>query len=343
MFPKVTVRVCRLIVYGALSLLLAAGASRAVAETVIKVALITPEGSTWTNALYALADEVKSRTAGEVVFQVYAGGVSGDETDVLRKMRVNRVHAAGFSGVGLGFLDPEIRILEAPLLYRSYAEVDRVKDRLYDRFAAGFEKAGYILLGFAEAGFVYFFATEKMTGPDGFDPLKMWVWKGDPVAQTTLEAFGIHAVPLHVSDVNTGLETGMINAFYSPPLAATHFQWYAKVRYMLDYPMVNSTGAFLIKKEIFMQLSPENRRILRASSRRFCDDLIQLSRKENAEARQVLTDSGIVFEKPTSDQLARFEKQAHVIYDANIGRLYPRELFNRVQTLLQEYRRENGN
>jgi TRAP-type C4-dicarboxylate transport system substrate-binding protein len=181
-----------------------------------------------------------------------------------------------------------------------------------------------------------------MTGPDGFDPLKMWVWKGDPVAQTSLEALGIHAVPLHVSDVNTGLETGMINAFYSPPLAATHFQWYAKVRYMLDHPMVNSTGAFLIKKKVFMQLSPENRRILRESSRKFCDELIQLARRENGEARRVLADSGIVFEKPTPAQLAHFRKQARVIYETNIGRLYPRELFERVQTLLREYRRENG-
>jgi TRAP-type C4-dicarboxylate transport system substrate-binding protein len=315
---------------------------RAKAQTVIKVALITPEGSTWTNALYELADEVKARTEGEVVFQVYAGGVSGDETDVLRKMRVDRIHAAGFSGVGLGILLPEIRILEAPLLYRSYAEVDFIKDKLYDRFAAGFEKEGYILLGFAEAGFVYFFATEKMSGPDGFDPLKMWVWKGDPVAQASLEAFGINAVPLHLSDVNTGLETGMINAFYSPPLAAIAFQWYAKVRYMLDYPMVNSTGAFLIKKKLYMQLSPENRRILQEAARRFCDELIQLSRKESAEARQVLAASGIVFEKPRPAQLTHFEKQARNIYEANIGRLYSRELFDQVQVLLREYRQRKG-
>jgi TRAP-type C4-dicarboxylate transport system substrate-binding protein len=343
MFAKIMRIGYRLILFLAVPALLPVGPPPAAAQTVIKVALITPEGSTWTNALYALADEVKTRTNGAVVFQIYAGGVSGDETDVLRKMRVNRLHAAGFSGVGLGFLDPEIRILEAPLLYRSYAEVDWIKDRLYDRFATGLEAGGYILLGFAEAGFVYFFATEKMSGPDGFDPLKMWVWEGDPVAQTTLEALGIHAVPLHVSDVNTGLETGMINAFYSPPLAATHFQWYAKVRYMLDYPMVNSTGAFVIKKDIFMQLAPEHRRILRESSRRFCDELIQLSRQENAEARQVLAQSGIVFEQPSADQLARFKEQAGVIYAANIGRLYPRELFDRVQTLLQEYRRANGN
>ena len=73
--------------------------SAALAVTEIKVALITPEGSTWTNALYQLAAEVERQTDGQVVFRVYAGGVSGDELDVLRKMRVNRIQAAASTTV----------------------------------------------------------------------------------------------------------------------------------------------------------------------------------------------------------------------------------------------------
>ena len=220
-------------------------------ETIIKVALITPEGSPWTNSLYKLADDIRQRTGGSVSFVVYAGGISGDETDVLRKMQANRIQAAGFSGVGLGILVPKIRILEAPLLYKNYDEVDLVKSRLKDQFAVEFEKKGYVLLGFAEAGFVYLFSSESMTGPEAFGPLKMWVWKGDPVAKSSMNTLGIKTYPLQLTDVNTGLETGMINAFYAPPAAAIAYQWHAKVKYMLDYPLVNSTGAFLIKKSTF--------------------------------------------------------------------------------------------
>ena len=309
----------------------------ALAGTEIKVALVTPEGSTWTNALYKLTREVAVQTGNEVVFRVYAGGVSGDELDVLRKMQVNRIQAAGFSGVGLGVILPEIRILEAPLLFRSYEEVDRVKDKLFDRFAAGFAKKGFVLLGFAEAGFVYLFAQPAMTGTDGFDPLKMWAWKGDPVAKSTLEAFGIKATPLHLADVNTGLETGMINSFYSPPLAAIAFQWYAKIRYVLDFPIVNSTGAFLIRKSTFDRLSEDHQRILYEQSRRFCDELIRLSRKENRQAMQVLKDSGIEFEKPSDAQVRRFEKSARKVHAENMDKLYPRKLFEQVQQILGKH------
>jgi TRAP-type C4-dicarboxylate transport system substrate-binding protein len=316
------------------------GFSCAAAEgTVIKVALITPEGSAWTNSLYQLATAVKERTKGAVTFTVYAGGIAGDELDVLRKMQADRIQAAGFSGVGLGVLVPQIRILEAPLLYKTEAEVDLVKIKLFDRFTAEFEKKGFVLLGFAEAGFVNFFSSISMTGSQGFDPIKMWVWKGDPVAKTSLEALGIKTYPLQLTDVNTGLETGMINAFYAPPAAAIAYQWYAKARYMLDYPMVNSTGAFLVKKNTFDRLSEENRKILREAAADFCVEVVQISRRVNAEAREVLLNSGIVFEKPTEEQLRLFGIKARQIHSDSIDRLYSRELFDTVSTLLEEQRR----
>lgn len=316
------------------------GAQNAFAASVIKVSLITPEGSAWTNALHQMAEKVKQRTGGEVQFKIYAGGISGDETDVLRKLRANRIHAAGFSGVGLGVILPQIRILEAPLLYRDYGEIDRVKEALSPVFQSELDKKGFILLGFAEAGFVRFFSKVQMTGPKNFKPLKMWVWKDDPVAKTSLETFGIKTYPLHLTDVNTGLETGMINSFYSPPLAAIAFQWYAKIKYMLDYPMVNSTGAFVIKKTTFARLSPQNQEILRQESDQFCSELVRQARRQNEESLEVLREMGITFETPSPQQVELFEDSARKIYDHSIDRLYSRALFDKVNAIIAAYRAE---
>jgi TRAP-type C4-dicarboxylate transport system substrate-binding protein len=146
--------------------------------TEIKIAVVMPEGSTWTNTLHKFAGAVKKETGGDVEIKIYAGGVSGDEVDVLRKMRVNRLHAGGFSGVGLGLVLPEIRVLEAPLLFNNYAEIDYVKERMFDDFAARFERKGYVLLGFAEAGFVYLFSKQPIDSVARLQQTKMWVWKG---------------------------------------------------------------------------------------------------------------------------------------------------------------------
>jgi TRAP-type C4-dicarboxylate transport system substrate-binding protein len=315
---------------------------KAPAATTLKIALATPEGSTWTETLHRFAGEVTDATGGEILFKIYAGGISGDELDVLRKMRSLRIHAAGFSGVGLGVLLPEIRILEAPLLFRSYAEVDHVKAQLNERFARGLEEKGFVLLGFAEAGFVYFFSEPDPSVPGVLREIRMWSWKGDPVAQTFLETFGIPTVPLHLADVNTGLETGMINAFYSPPLAAVAFQWYTRIRYMMDYPMVNSTGALLINRRTFQRLAPEHRRILTALADRYCRELVQQTREDNREALEVLKESGIRLVTPAPEQVESFEKNARKTYEKHKGDLYSPDLFQRVQSLLNDFRASGG-
>ncbi len=320
------------------TLLLFSGYTIAFAVTTVKVAVVMPDGSTWTNALRSMASEIEKQTAGEVKFKIYAGGISGDEVDVIRKMQVNRIHAAGFSGVGLGILLPKIRILEAPMLYKNYQEVDLVKEKLYNEFSEDFAKRGYVLLGFVEAGFVYFFSKKSMSGPDGLKNIRMWVWKSDVVAKTSLEAFGIKTYPLHLADVNTGLETGMIDSFYSPPLAAIVFQWFPKIQYFLDYPMVNSTGALLIKKSIFDKLSPEIQKIFKKSGKKYCRELIHLARKDNEKAFAVLKKEGIIFESPTKKQITSFHENAGEIYKKSIPELYSKDLFNRVEHILKTHR-----
>ena len=305
---------------------------------VIKLAVVMPEGSTWTTTIHEFAKAVRSQTNGQVKFKIYAGGISGDESDVLRKMQANRIQAAGFSGVGLGMVLPEIRILEAPLLFNNYAELDFVKEQLFQDFAARFESKGYVLLGFAEAGFVYVFSASDIQADDGLKHLKMWVWKGDRVVEGFLKTFGITTYPLHIADVNTGLETGMINSFYAPPLAAVAFQWHSRARYMLDFPWANSTGALLINKRTFDRLSPDNQNILRRLVKEYASRLVDLTRKDNQEALGVLKDAGIAFVAPTSDQTATFQKNAQDYYRDRLMQIYPEELCNNVRQLLNSFR-----
>lgn len=318
-------------------------ASLAVGETsIIKIAVVMPEGSTWTNTLHEFAAAVKEETGGEVGFKIYAGGISGDEVDVLRKMRVNRLHAGGFSGVGLGLVLPEIRVLEAPLLFSTHAEIDYVKDNLFDAFAERFERKGYVLLGFAEAGFVYLFSKQRIDSVDRLQQSKMWVWKGDRVAETFLEAFGVQAYPLQLADVNTGLETGMIDSFYSPPLASVAFQWYARVRYMLDFPMVNSTGALLMNKQTFYNLSPKNRDIVSRLVKIYAAKLVQLTRRDNVEALQVMGQAGIERIPPSPEQIASFKRSAKKNYAMSIPALYSKDLFEQIHGLIAEHRKNSN-
>ena len=304
----------------------------------IKVAAVTPEGSTWVKVLRDLAKDVKHHTSGEVVLTIYAGGVSGDESDVLRKMRVNRIHAAGFSGVGLGIILPKVRVLEAPLLFRSDDEIDVVREQIFDFFAQEFKKIGYVLLGFVEGGWVYLFSKQNLSDEKRFKAAKMWVWKGDRVAEMLLQNFGMRTTPLHIADVNTGLETGMIDAFYSPPLAAIAFQWHARIQYMLDFPLANSNAALLMTKRAYSSLPADHQKTIKRLALVHCRRLVEKTRRENHDARKAMQSQGVTFVKPSARQLERFNSGAQDTYRQSIPSLYSAKLFDRIQTILRVHR-----
>src|SRR5438067_293356 len=68
-----------------LSALLLTGANANSAETkVLKLATLAPDGSSWMVTLSSLNKDLQEKTAGTLRFKFYAGGVSGDEKDVVK-------------------------------------------------------------------------------------------------------------------------------------------------------------------------------------------------------------------------------------------------------------------
>ena len=233
----------------------------------IKFASLAPEGSTWMNVMHELDAEVRKATNGEVGFRFYPGGVAGDEKDVLRKIRLGQLHSAGFTGVGMGEILPEVRIFDSPFLFRNYAEVDFIHERFFDKFAKKFEENGFILLGWADVGFVYVYSNTPIRHLRDMAKVKMWMWEGDPVAEATFKSLGINPIPMSVIDVMTALQTGMVNAVYTSPLAMISLQWFTKVKYMMEISLADAAGAVLISRRQFNKLPAEYRKILREKSR----------------------------------------------------------------------------
>src|SRR5262245_45195404 len=98
--------------------------SAARAQTVFKIATLAPEGSAWMNLFHEWAGAVDKKTNGRVKLKFFAGGVQGDERDAVRKMRLGQINGAAVTGVGLGLINGEVRLLDLPFLVKSDAELD---------------------------------------------------------------------------------------------------------------------------------------------------------------------------------------------------------------------------
>ncbi|MFQ6618967.1 MAG: TRAP transporter substrate-binding protein DctP [Fidelibacterota bacterium] len=309
------------------------------AKYIIKFATIAPEGSTWMKIMNRYNREVMERTHGEVKFRIYPGGVAGDEKDVIRKMRMGQIHAAGFTGVGLGDILPEVRVMDLPFLFNNTEEIDYIYNQLYERFSKAFEQKGYILLGWVEVGFVYIFTESRVNSPDDLKKIKMWVWEGDPLARSTFESLGFSPIPLTITDVFTSLQTGLINGVYASPLGAVALQWFTKVNYMLDHPVTNSAGALLMTKKRYESIPEEYREIIIEAGQKNMSKLIKLTRKENLEAIEAMRGAGVqILEMEDPETLEMFKQMGRKVWYKMAGRLYSRELLDEIVESLEEYR-----
>jgi len=307
-------------------------------EFTIKFATLAPEGSAWITVMREYDQAIRKESGGRLGFKIYDGGVAGDEKDVLRKIRLGQFQSAGITGVGIGEIAKSARILDAPFLFKNHDEVDYVIDQYDAELRKEFENGGYVLLGWAEVGFVYVFTNTPVTKVEDMRNVKMWQWEGDPVAEATFKAFGINPIPLSITDVLTSLQTGLINGMYTSPLAGVSLQWYTATKYMLDYPLTNASGAVVIAKRDFEKMPPDIQEILLRNGKLLMRKLTELSRKDNTKSLDVLKKSKITFTKPDPSEIGRYEEIGKNARRLMVGKLYSEDLLNRVEKSVADFR-----
>jgi len=313
--------------------------ARAAHRYVLKFASLAPEGSTWQNGLQAAADEIRERSHGRLVFRMYAGGVAGDEKDVLRKIKIGQLHGGAFTGVGLGEVNPEVRVMEVPFFFANYNEVDYVTKRMLPRFRTGFERRGFKLLGWMEVGFIQFFSTHPIRSLEEMRDRKFWMWEGDPLAAAFFAASDIHPIPLSITEVLTSLSTHLVDSVYASPLGAIALQWASKVRYMSELPMADGIAGIIVSRRFFDRLPADLQSLLETVMARHARELIVATRKDNATSTRVLKERGVkvTFDRSSLKPAEVATIQSRAI-DHLVGHLFSREVMEEVQGYLAEAR-----
>lgn len=300
----------------------------------IKCATIAPAGSAWDKIFVAMNDELKQRTNGQVAFKIYAGGVQGDEKAVVQKIRSGQLACGGLTGFGLGMIAPAIRVVELPFLFKDGTSVDSKLGSMTPKLTTALQAGNpqVELLGWAEAGFVYIMSNKPIAKLSDMKGVKMWMWEGDPMAEALYNALNVTPIQLSIADVLTSLQTGMIEAVYAPPMGAVALQWASKVKYITDLPIVNSIGALVMSKKEFNQLSPEQQKILKEVTAKYCRQIVEQTRKDNESAFVSLQKLGIQKISVVEADKQEFMKIASGVSDQLVGKLFSQELLTEARS-----------
>ncbi len=321
-----------LTVWGLLHMTTPAGAQT------IKLGTLAPEGSPWYNIVRDMAEAWQTASGGTIRFRIYAGGVAGDEPDMVRKLRVGQLQAAALTGAGLATITPDVQALQMPMMFRSYAELDYVRQRFAPRLEEILEVKGFKVLTWGDAGWVHFFAQQPVVSPADLQPLKLFVWAGDTAYVEGWKDAGYRPVPLPATEIHTGLQSGLINVFVSTPLAALSFQWFGLAKHMTDLLWAPLVGALGITTQQWQALPDAVKPRLLHAAREAGERLQSEGRRLNDEAVIVMQQHGLVVHPVPADVAVQWEQSARAAYPKLVGRVVPSEAVAEVERLRNEYR-----
>jgi TRAP-type C4-dicarboxylate transport system substrate-binding protein len=305
---------------------------------VIKFATLAPEGSSWIQVFKAAADEVQQKTGSAVQFKIYAGGVMGDERDMVRKMHIGQLQAAVLTSAGLSAIYSEVDVLQIPFLFHTHEEVDHVIGKMDAFFKKGMAGNGYVLLGWSEAGFVHLMSVVPGETIDQLKKARVWIWNDSPMARAIFDEAGVSGVPLSIPDVLVGLQTGLVDVVYASPSGAIALQWFTRVKYLNDVPLMYLSGGLVVKKESFEKIAPENQARVQEIFQRHFARLKGIVRKENQDAVNVMRKQGIQLVTPAPDQVAEYKRISDKAMSKEDGHKFSAPVREQVNAIIKAYR-----
>lgn len=320
-----------------LAFLLAAAALPA--QTIIRMGTLVPKDSPWDEILLKMGEDWKKASGGKVELRLYPGGEQGDEPEMVQKIRIKKLQAVALSGAGLSGIDSAVTALEIPMMLSSYEELDYVRDHISDRLEKGLAQRGFVVLNWGDAGWVHFFTKQAASRPDDIRRMKLCVLQGDNSTFELYKLNGFNPVALAATDVLTGLQTGLIDAFQSPPLFALSNQWFGGAKNMLDIPFAQLVGATVIDKSVWDKIPPPVQKEMMDSARKAGVALREEIRKAEAGSIPIMQQFGLNVVKPDAKANAEWRQLAEGVWPKLRGSMVAADLFDQVKRLRDEYRK----
>ncbi len=304
----------------------------------LKLATLAPEGSVWHDALQEMAQRWRDLSNGTVEVRIYPGGVAGDDDSMVRKMRIGQLHGAALTTQGMASITPAMRVFQMPMLIRDNGELDYVRDKLADELEAATESAGFELLAWSDVGWVYLFSRAAVTDPEAARQLKLWIAPGDTAWTETLKGAGYRPVVLPTTEILGGLQSGLVNAFNAPPVAALSSQWFGIANHMMDLRWAPLLGAVVVSTDFWNDVPPALQTELQAAARDATAKAQTHVRRFESEAIAAMQQYGLTVHAVSDDAARRFATEIEASYPKLIGASIPEPIYRKAQAHIDAYR-----
>ena len=307
---------------------------------VIKIATLTPDGTSMMKGMRSAAKEILERTSGRVKFKLYPGGVMGNESATLRKMRINQLQGAIISSGSLDRAYKDTSIYGMPFLFNSHKEVLYVRDKMDDLIIKGLEKGGLISFGIAESGFAYILSNKPVKSSADLRKQKFWI-PDNASSRNAVKAFKLQPIPLPFGDVLAGLQTSLVDTIAISPIAAIALQWHTQVKHLTNMPLLYGWGTLVISTKAMKKIKPEDKKIVHEVLSATFKKIDLQNQEDNIAALAALKNQGLQFVQPNAKQLSDWKALAQEGNNKLVNTGYnSKEMYDLINKHISDYQKK---
>ncbi len=308
-----------------------AGAQEAAGAVTFRIATLAPRGSPWHRVFTAWGNSLRDRTGGRLLIQLFPGGSQGDERDYIRKIRINQLDGAAVTSIGLGLVVRPALVLQAPGLFDEYAQLDRARTEMDSDFRQMFLENGMVLLGWGDVGRGRIFSTAPVIRPADMRSRRPWTPSDDSMFTEFLSVIGANGVRLGIPEVLPALSTGQIDTVVASATAASALQWHTRLTHVTQQTSAMLVGATIVSRERFDALPADLQTAFRETGTQAHETLVRTIRRDDDRYYTALTTRHGMTAVDASSAEAEWRQAAQTTRERLVGRLYTRELLDRVQ------------
>jgi TRAP-type C4-dicarboxylate transport system substrate-binding protein len=254
---------------------------------------LAPPGSSFVKVLKAWSRTLQKETDGRVELRVFSGGSEGSDRDLVQRIKAGKLDAAGVATTGLSMVAPELQVLTAPGLLTDDDALDRVREKLDDKFQKLIEDGGFKLLAWGDGGKNRVFASKSFVKPADLAGRAAWAGKDNAVSRAYVDALGASPVLVGSSGVLPRLKSEKLEVVPASAMAAVAFQWYTELGYMTSSNFNIIVGGSIISKKKLNELNAADQKTLLDTAKRAAAKLDQIVARDDARAYETLLGRGI--------------------------------------------------
>nr|WP_220457878.1 TRAP transporter substrate-binding protein [Morganella morganii] len=246
-------------------------------------------------AMTQFADDVKTKTNGDVRIRIYPDAQLGNQRESMELMQNGALDIVKSNAAELEAFSPAYSVFNLPYLFRDKPHYEKIiYGDIGQEILDSSKDSGFVGLTYYDAGARSFYAKKPIRTPDDLKGLKIRV-QPSPTAISMVKELGGNPTPLAYGELYTALQQGVVDAAENniPSYTLSRHSEVTKFFSLDEHTMV--PDVLVMSTKSLDKLTPEQQEIVKQAAKDSAQTMAKLWEASEKEERAKVEKQGVEF------------------------------------------------